>query len=243
MKVENNCVYCKKVFISEDWANRKYCSHECSEKNQIGKKRIFTPEWKAKIAQTIKKLHGEGKAGGFKKGHKFIGKSIGEIMKGKIPWNKGKKLSYKARPSMQGRIAWNKGIRGLMPIPWNKNKPGIMRGYMPKGSKHWAWKGGVRQFRSDVYDTLEYKQWRKAVFQRDNFTCVLCDSYGVVLNADHIKPFSEIILENKITTLEEALACSQLWDVNNGRTLCKKCHGETPTYGLKQVRKLRKLKN
>jgi 5-methylcytosine-specific restriction endonuclease McrA len=60
------------------------------------------------------------------------------------------------------------------------------------------------------------------IFRRDRFTCTKCGIHSgcghvVVLNADHIKPFS----------LYPELRC----DVSNGRTLCLDCHRKTETYG------------
>jgi len=37
--------------------------------------------------------------------------------------------------------------------------------------------------------------------------------------------------ERAITTVEEALNCPELWDLSNGRTLCKPCHRKTDTWG------------
>ena len=57
----------------------------------------------------------------------------------------------------------------------------------------------------------KYKNWKKQVLVRDNYTCQNC---GIEENlvVHHIKKFSE----NK-----------QLrFDVNNGITLCRKCHKE-----------------
>jgi hypothetical protein len=31
---------------------------------------------------------------------------------------------------------------------------------------------------------------------------------------------------NSITTFEEAMACYELWDIDNSITVCKKCHIE-----------------
>lgn len=30
--------------------------------------------------------------------------------------------------------------------------------------------------------------------------------------------------ENNITTVEEAINCDELWNINNGQTLCYSCH-------------------
>ena len=70
----------------------------------------------------------------------------------------------------------------------------------------------------------KYKKWRTAVFERDNYRCVQCGINGV-LNADHYPlSFKQIVNSDSL---------SQLWDINNGRTLCVDCHKLTPTYGWK----------
>jgi len=56
----------------------------------------------------------------------------------------------------------------------------------------------------------EYKKWRAEVLKRDHFTCAVCGQVGGRLDVHHIKPFAEYP-EYRI-------------DVNNGITLCKKCH-------------------
>jgi hypothetical protein len=60
-------------------------------------------------------------------------------------------------------------------------------------------------------------EWRKAVFERDNYTCQHCHVRGGYIQADHIKPF--------------AYFPELRFDLNNGRTLCKPCHVKTDTYG------------
>lgn len=86
--------------------------------------------------------------------------------------------------------------------------------------------------RKKIRISNHYKRWRFAVFSRDNFSCVFC-SKSQRIQADHIKPFSIIMTEFEITTLDEALNCAEMWDINNGRTLCEECHKQTPTYGAK----------
>lgn len=85
-----------------------------------------------------------------------------------------------------------------------------------------------------IRQTERYAQWRTAVFQRDCFKCTQCSDATNAINADHIKKFSTILKIHKISSIEAALACEELWDISNGRTLCVDCHKQTPTYGNKK---------
>lgn len=87
-----------------------------------------------------------------------------------------------------------------------------------KGEKSSLWKGGITPLNAKIRTSTEYKLWRKSVFERDNFTCVWCGEKGY-LNADHIKPF--------------AYFPELRFAIYNGRTLCRKCHLTTETYGNK----------
>lgn len=100
-------------------------------------------------------------------------------------------------------------------IPWNKGK------HFMQGDKHPNWQGGKTDIKKRVRESLEYKNWRRLVFERDGYTCVFCgDNKGGNLEADHIKPF--------------ALFAELRFDINNGRTLCHNCHVSTETYGRKE---------
>ena len=85
-----------------------------------------------------------------------------------------------------------------------------------RGSKSHFWKGGVTPLNKEIRNSLEYKLWREAVFERDNWTCVWCHMRGVELNADHIKPF--------------AFYPELRFAIDNGRTLCVPCHKTTETH-------------
>lgn len=56
----------------------------------------------------------------------------------------------------------------------------------------------------------KYKEWRRAVFERDDYTCKKCGFRGVKLNAHHIK--------------EWAIYPDHRFLLENGVTLCEKCH-------------------
>lgn len=82
-----------------------------------------------------------------------------------------------------------------------------------------SWKGGIKKDR-DKRKSYDCVMWRKAVFERDNYTCQICGILGTELNADHIKPY------HQFPELRS--------DINNGRTLCINCHRKTDTYGRKK---------
>ena len=97
-----------------------------------------------------------------------------------------------------------------------------------KGNKTNLWKGGITETNRLVRSSFEYRLWRESVFKRDNYTCVKCGIHSgngksVILNADHIKPFSQY------PELRFA--------IDNGRTLCINCHKNTSTFGGKVNKK------
>ena len=96
------------------------------------------------------------------------------------------------------------------------------------------WKNGLTPLYALIRHCFEYRQWVSDIFTRDSFTCTICGVRGGTLNADHIKKFSKIIKSNNIKSFQEALICAELWDINNGRTLCVPCHRRTDTYGKKE---------
>jgi len=76
------------------------------------------------------------------------------------------------------------------------------------GALNPAWKGGSTRCRYN--DMGKYARWRKAVFERDDYTCVECDKRGGTLNAHHIEPWATNVRLRYV--------------LRNGVTLCVKCH-------------------
>lgn len=89
-----------------------------------------------------------------------------------------------------------------------------------RGEKNANWKGGITPINLAIRMSKEYKLWRQAVFERDNFTCIWCGQLRESIEADHIKPFSQY------PELRFA--------IDNGRTLCRKCHETTETHGRRK---------
>lgn len=52
------------------------------------------------------------------------------------------------------------------------------------------------------------------------------------IGAHHKTSLSSIINKYNITLIDEAKKCVELWDINNGITLCRDCHIEE-TWGTK----------
>ena len=137
-----------------------------------------------------------------------LGKHLSEETKEKLrKYNIGKKQSVetieKRRAKMMGHPTSLETRKKL--------------GDAHSGEKGSNWKGGIYPLNRAIRKLPEYKEWRQKVFERDGFICVWCGQLRGEIEADHIKPFS-IYPELR-------------FDINNGRTLCKKCHLKTPTYG------------
>src|SRR3990167_3898529 len=246
--LSKSCLFCDKVFLKpyneplKNWKGRhKFCSRKCANSAQIGvvpkcpflkgnvpwNKGIHPeylqgrnhPNWKEKIKKvclTCKKIF-------------FVKPSLNRVLHctqscarlGKEPWNKGLRTGIIPTSIFKiGSVPWNKDKKGLQ-VPWNKN----VKFEAIRGKNHWNWKGGKpkiarKQELLSYEEYRKYRDWQKAVFQRDRYTCQICFVSGGELHADHIKQYS---LYPKLR-----------WILTNGRTLCAPCHRKTPTYGRKR---------
>lgn len=67
--------------------------------------------------------------------------------------------------------------------------------------------------KTDRRTLLNYIDWRKGVYNRDNYACQICgDNSGGKLNAHHMDGF--------------AWRISRRFDISNGVCLCKQCHAD-----------------
>lgn len=133
------------------------------------------------------------------------------------PW-KGKTFSMEYRKKLsdahKGQVAWNKGTKGVVKA-WNK---GLSNTWC-KGEKNVNWKGGITPINQALRESMEYEEWRTAVYVRDNYTCQSCGQVGGRLQADHIKLWS-VYPELR-------------FDIDNGQTLCFDCHRAKTVEDLK----------
>jgi 5-methylcytosine-specific restriction endonuclease McrA len=172
-------------------------------------------------------------------------KGIKGFQPGYTPHNKGVK-GYKNSGSFnKGQVAYNKGLPateeakkinrlahlGTKHTEETKIK---MRKSAHRGKDCHLYKGGISPLLEQIRTCFKYRQWRSDIFTRDSFACKACgDKRGHNLEAHHIDRLVDIIRRNNIKTLEEALNCEELWNINNGVTLCTNCHKETDNYGAK----------
>ena len=87
----------------------------------------------------------------------------------------------------------------------------VIGGFL-KEDKNINYKGGITPVNEKIRKSFEYKDWRKEIFKRDNYTCKKCEQVGKILRAHHIYNFS--------TNPELRLV------ISNGLTLCDECHTE-----------------
>jgi len=138
--------------------------------------------------------------------------------KGRPAWNKGIKLSenQKKKLNMEGlKIGRGlfKGQTGIYSKEVLEKMKIRLKGKM--GEQALNWKGGISRAYKTGYNSFQYKEWRKKVFERDDYTCQKCGircGNGKVnyLTAHHKKSFS------KYPKLR--------FKIDNGLTLCENCH-------------------
>ena len=98
-------------------------------------------------------------------------------------------------------------------------------------------KNNYRKLTKNRHKTREAKEWRRKVFERDAYTCQECGNrgYPIKLQAHHIIPFSTIVEKYNLKSIIDIMKCKELWDINNGITLCTLCHKKTNSYGKRAV--------
>ena len=173
--------------------------------------------WNKGLTGKEYKLHYENGFGGtFVEGHEPHNKGIVGWMKGHIGYMLGKKQTEKTKQKI------SEALTGRKLSEEHKLNMSLSR----RGENCCNWKGGITLLTYTIRHNFKYRQWHDDVFTRDNFTCQECGQIGGKLNAHHIKSFAAILEEYGITTLEYALDCDELWNINNGITLCEECHRE-----------------
>lgn len=202
-RLKFTCETCGVNFESPPWfGKRRFCSNSCHGKYLKGKTGTAKSfHWK--LSNETKKRMSE--SWNDRKIQPWYEKYIEKVKEiGKK--NYGRKMSLETREKMSKS-------KSEHPAKYWLGKKNLKI----SGDKHWSWKGGITPLKIKLRKSTDYKRWRKSIYERDNYTCVICgDSSGGNLEADHFPvPFRDIYVKEDV---------SLLWDINNGRTLCKDCH-------------------
>ncbi len=134
-------------------------------------------------------------------------KRISDSLKGKKkrPWTEeSKKKKSDMMKKMGIKPPSRKGIKISDEL---RRKYSLSR---KKGKFSHLWRGGVSDKNTKIRGSIEYKIWRRSVFERDDYTCIWCgtrsgNGKAVVLHADHIKSYKTIL------PISRTKICNRQW--------------------------------
>ena len=218
----------KKVKLVCEYCGKNYNVYPCKKKTSNFCSRKCLEKWNSK------KMSGSG--------NPMYGISL-------VPSKKQREIASKLN---KGKNNYFYGKRGELSLNWKKRmeshcdycgKPIELTEKQMKFKNHFCnrkclynwlrdnpqntpgYKDGISMIYDLIRGNAKYFTWRSDIFKRDNYTCQLCGSKkGGNFQAHHIIQISKMLQYYEIITLKEALECEALWNINNGITLCKKCH-------------------
>ncbi|NCC70883.1 HNH endonuclease [bacterium] len=200
------CLNCGEIIDKkpkESWKQyekKKFCCYSCANKfkTKNGTKLIKCLNCGKEVLRTYSQIKHGGKYCSQKCHYEYTKKN--GLMSGKNNPMYGIKMTPEEIEKM---------IKAVTGVP----KPNL------RGQKSKFWKGGVskrnHRERNKIMATLEYRNFRRLVLERDNYTCQECGNTKK-LEIHHIKSFQ------KYPKLR--------FNINNGITLCNKCHRKTDSY-------------
>lgn len=193
----NTCIHCKSEFITTNSRiDKKYCSlkcfHEYKQVNLVCKfcnSKFIVPRFKKNKLFCSEECKKKWSFSNYKS-------TIHCIMCNKpiVAYN-----SY----------IKNKGQKTCSKICENKYRSVYLSGENSKLYKH------GKSYNNRIRKGIEWKTWRRFIFDRDDYTCMICGiknkkGLNIELHPHHIKPSSKYPLLR--------------YEVDNGITVCKSCH-------------------
>ena len=192
------CQQCGKRMEGRYSAKRQFCSVECRQayRNHPDRNPAKRPEVRQKISEGMQ-------------GHK---RCVGRVVSAETRQKISKSLTGKTQSAehIANRTEGLKRARekrgGISP-----RRKAHLDSIHKSGAEHPNWKGGISPYRMTHYfRDARYKPFRSAVLNRDDWTCQECGKRGGRLQVHHVIPYAD--------------CPERAFDVDNGITLCKKCH-------------------
>jgi 5-methylcytosine-specific restriction endonuclease McrA len=213
-KIKKKCEYCAVQFIAKR-DTRRFCSQRCADKHRNPLKPRRQKKGRMdRCSRCNKEVWTHPNK--FRLKRRFCSRGC------QIGWMK--EMAYRFKCKVCGKVVFvqpcQQKIRNRITcsrecIAKVKRQEAEMRRIELGYTKH--------QLDRLVRYSKEMKEWRTAVFKRDDYTCQMCGERGAYLEADHIKPF--------------AFFPELRFDLSNGRTLCRECHDKTKM-SYKEMRKI-----
>lgn len=235
------CLECGVMFFKKPsesrkyWRTKKYCSYKCSliytavqkqdQSNNPSLMGHLIP-WN----KDLKGIHLSPKSE-FKKGQRGY-------------WTGKERLDIRGRKKIAKTICFYCEKELILQPNQIRNRNFCNRecwGFGHRGTNSPVYRGekSVARLRNRVAQLPEYKDWHATCLKNGNYLCFKCGTKKQ-LEVDHIKRFFIIVVENGIITPEDARNCKELWNVKNGRVICRPCHRTLDTYGTKGLKKINK---
>lgn len=173
---------------------------------QFGKKPPWNKGLTKQVCPTLSRM-------GFQRGHR--------------PYTDWSRVNERLRNDPKLRRLWLEQKRGK--TPWNKGKTKEQYPHgIKSGPEHGNWAGGL----GGVQDTAAYQDFRRSIYERDSYTCQLCDDRNHQGRGSRI----QLQVHHLVPVCEDA---SRIMDPTNVITVCLQCHHKTDTFGSKAGLKLR----
>lgn len=194
------CVVCGNRFENTAKYERKTCSKECNYQLVANKTKERAVEEEQRHCEVCAKAFNIKP---YKKDRTCSKECKARLIAKKLS---GKQKTEQHRQNLSKSMKNSEANRRTR---FKKGKDNPAYGRNQTGPANHNWKGGITNVNQKRRNDPRLLEWRKLVFERDNFTCQKCGTRGY-LQAHHIIPFSKDF--------------SKAFDVENGLTVCITCH-------------------